>query len=61
MLRCNAMPYDPKEKPMLTIGDHFPAFDLAAVKGGPEGLNLKDAFTRITQASWRPTSPTAIA
>ncbi len=55
------MPYDPKEKPMLTIGDHFPAFDLAAVKGGPEGLNLKDAFTRITQASWRPTSPTAIA
>jgi alkyl hydroperoxide reductase subunit AhpC len=33
---------------MLTIGDEFPAFDLMAVKGGPEGLNLKSAFTRIT-------------
>ncbi len=36
---------------MLTIGDHFPHFDLAAVKGGPDGLNIKDAFTRITGAS----------
>ena len=36
---------------MLTIGDTFPAFDLAAVKAGPEGLNLKDAFTRITNTS----------
>jgi peroxiredoxin (alkyl hydroperoxide reductase subunit C) len=36
---------------MLTIGDHFPAFDLAAVKGGPEGLSLKSGFTRITNDS----------
>ncbi len=36
---------------MLTIGDKFPSFDLAAVKGGPAGLNLKDAFTRITNDS----------
>ena len=36
---------------MLTIGDTFPAFDLTAVKAGPEGLNLKDAFTRITDES----------
>ena len=36
---------------MLTIGDKFPSFDLAAVKGGPAGLNLKDAFTRITDAT----------
>jgi peroxiredoxin (alkyl hydroperoxide reductase subunit C) len=36
---------------MLTIGDHFPAFDLTAVKGGPEGLNLKSAFTQITDKS----------
>jgi peroxiredoxin (alkyl hydroperoxide reductase subunit C) len=36
---------------MLTIGDKFPSFDLAAVKGGPAGLNLKDAFTRITHES----------
>jgi lipoyl-dependent peroxiredoxin subunit C len=33
---------------MLTIGDKFPSFSLDAVKGGPEGLNLKSAFTRIT-------------
>ena len=38
---------------MLTIGDKFPSFDLAAVKGGPAGLNLKDAFTRITDAKLR--------
>ncbi len=36
---------------MLTIGDTFPAFDLTAVKGGPEGLNLKSAFTQITDKS----------
>jgi peroxiredoxin (alkyl hydroperoxide reductase subunit C) len=36
---------------MLTIGDRFPEFDLAAVKGGPEGLNLKSGFTRISNAS----------
>ncbi len=36
---------------MLTIGDHFPAFDLAAVKAGPDGLNIKEAFTRITNTT----------
>jgi peroxiredoxin (alkyl hydroperoxide reductase subunit C) len=36
---------------VLTIGDKFPEFDLAAVKAGPEGLSLKDAFTRITEQS----------
>ncbi len=36
---------------MLTIGDSFPTFDLAAVKAGPEGLNLNSAFTRITHES----------
>ena len=36
---------------MLTIGDSFPKFDLAAVKGGPDGLNLNNAFTRITDTS----------
>ncbi|HTZ71491.1 MAG TPA: peroxiredoxin [Acetobacteraceae bacterium] len=36
---------------MLTIGDKFPAFDLAAVKAGPAGLNLKDAFARVTEKS----------
>jgi peroxiredoxin (alkyl hydroperoxide reductase subunit C) len=36
---------------MLTIGDKFPTFELTAVKGGPEGLNLKSAFTKITQES----------
>ncbi len=42
---------------MLTIGDTFPTFDLAAVKGGPAGLNLKDAFTRVSnetdEAKWK--------
>jgi peroxiredoxin (alkyl hydroperoxide reductase subunit C) len=36
---------------MLTIGDHFPEFDLTAVKAGPEGLDLKSAFTQITDKS----------
>jgi len=36
---------------MLTIGDNFPSFDLTAVKGGPEGLDLKGAFTQITDKS----------
>ncbi|HTR17966.1 MAG TPA: peroxiredoxin [Acetobacteraceae bacterium] len=36
---------------MLTIGDKFPSFSLDAVKGGPDGLNLKSAFTRITSES----------
>ncbi|MDG6093608.1 peroxiredoxin [Acetobacter sp. AN02] len=31
---------------MLTVGDKFPAFDLAAVPGGPDGL--KGNFTQIT-------------
>jgi peroxiredoxin (alkyl hydroperoxide reductase subunit C) len=44
------MPYQ-EMLPMLTIGDTFPAFDLTAVKGGPEGLNLKSAFTQITDKS----------
>jgi len=34
---------------MLTVGDTFPAFDLTAVKGGPEGLKLDTAFTQINQ------------
>ena len=36
---------------MLTIGDNFPAFNLKAVKAGPEGLNLKDPFVDITNES----------
>ncbi len=36
---------------MLTIGDQFPEFSLQAVKPGPDGLNLKSAFTEITSAS----------
>jgi peroxiredoxin (alkyl hydroperoxide reductase subunit C) len=36
---------------MLTIGDTFPAFNLKAVKGGPEGLNLKSSFTDISNAT----------
>jgi len=36
---------------MLTIGDRFPSFSLQAVKGGPEGLNLKTCFTEITDKS----------
>ena len=36
---------------MLTVGDHFPAFKLQAVKGGPEGLNLKTCFTELSNAS----------
>ena len=33
---------------MLTVGDSFPAFKLAAVKGGKEGLDLKSSFTEIS-------------
>ena len=36
---------------MLTIGDQFPSFNLKAVKGGPAGLDLKSAFTEISDAS----------
>ncbi len=36
---------------MLTVGDKFPAFDLKAVKAGKEGLDLKSAFTDITNES----------
>jgi peroxiredoxin (alkyl hydroperoxide reductase subunit C) len=36
---------------MLTVGDQFPEFALAAVKGGAEGLKLSSAFTEITKAS----------
>jgi peroxiredoxin (alkyl hydroperoxide reductase subunit C) len=32
---------------MLGVGDKFPSFSLPAVKGGPEGLVLKSAFTEI--------------
>lgn len=33
---------------MLTVGDTFPSFKLAAVKGGPQGLDMRSAFTEIT-------------
>ena len=33
---------------MLTVGDRFPSFKLTAVKGGPQGLDLKSAFTEIS-------------
>ncbi len=36
---------------MLTVGDTFPSFKLAAVKGGPAGIDLKTAFTEITDQS----------
>jgi lipoyl-dependent peroxiredoxin subunit C len=36
---------------MLTIGDTFPSFELKAVKGGPAGLDLKTAFTDISDKS----------
>jgi lipoyl-dependent peroxiredoxin subunit C len=36
---------------MLSVGDKFPAFSLAAVKGGAEGINLKTAFTQIDNAT----------
>jgi lipoyl-dependent peroxiredoxin subunit C len=36
---------------MLTIGDTFPSFELKAVKGGPAGLDLKSAFTDISDKS----------
>jgi len=37
---------------MLTVGDTFPAFSLAAVKGGPDGLGGPGkSFTEISQAS----------
>ncbi len=36
---------------MAGIGDKFPAFNVDAVKGGPEGLNLKSAFTKISNES----------
>jgi peroxiredoxin (alkyl hydroperoxide reductase subunit C) len=32
---------------MLTVGDKFPAFHLKAVKGGPDGLDIKNGFTEI--------------
>jgi len=48
---CGASTQTQEPMSMLTIGDKFPSFDLAAVKGGPAGLNLKDAFTRITDAT----------
>jgi alkyl hydroperoxide reductase subunit AhpC len=36
---------------MLTVGDTFPSFTLAAVTGGPAGLDLKTAFTTISSDS----------
>jgi peroxiredoxin (alkyl hydroperoxide reductase subunit C) len=36
---------------MLSVGDKFPSFSLAAVKGGPDGLVLKSAFTKISNES----------
>jgi alkyl hydroperoxide reductase subunit AhpC len=36
---------------MLTIGDTFPSFNLKAVKGGKEGLDLKTCFTDISNQS----------
>ncbi len=36
---------------MLTIGDTFPSFNLKAVKGGPAGLDLKNAFFDISEKS----------
>jgi peroxiredoxin (alkyl hydroperoxide reductase subunit C) len=36
---------------MLTVGDKFPTFNLKAVKGGPEGLDLKTCFTDISNES----------
>ena len=35
---------------MLTVGDRFPSFKLTAVEGGPKGLDLKTAFTTVTEA-----------
>ena len=36
---------------MLTVGDRFPSFKLTAVKGGPQGLDPRSAFTEITDAT----------
>lgn len=36
---------------MLTVGDKFPAFNLKAVKGGKEGLDLKTCFYDISDKS----------
>src|SRR5919202_469947 len=36
---------------MLTVGDSFPTFSLKAVKGGPEGTDLKTAFTEIDDST----------
>ncbi len=36
---------------MLTVGDSFPSFKLTAVKGGPQGLDPRTAFTEITDAT----------
>jgi lipoyl-dependent peroxiredoxin subunit C len=36
---------------MLTVGDKFPDFNLKAVKGGKEGLDLKTCFTEISNES----------
>jgi peroxiredoxin (alkyl hydroperoxide reductase subunit C) len=35
---------------MLTVGDRFPSFKLSAVQGGPKGLDLKTAFSTVTDA-----------
>jgi peroxiredoxin (alkyl hydroperoxide reductase subunit C) len=36
---------------MLTVGDHFPSFNLKAVKPGKAGLNLETCFTDISSES----------
>jgi lipoyl-dependent peroxiredoxin subunit C len=36
---------------VLTVGDKFPEFSLTAVKPGAAGLNMKDAFTDISNTS----------
>jgi len=36
---------------MLTVGDQFPHFNLKAVRGGKEGLDLNTAFTDISDKS----------
>jgi peroxiredoxin (alkyl hydroperoxide reductase subunit C) len=36
---------------MLTVGDTFPAFHLKAVKAGKDGLEIKSAFTEISDST----------
>jgi peroxiredoxin (alkyl hydroperoxide reductase subunit C) len=36
---------------MLTLGDQFPSFSVAALTGGPAGRKLDSAFTEITATS----------